>query len=128
MMTMRVDGDITIDSQGRVTKYKVTTPVTPTIEKALDKAVHGWRFHPVKVDGQPANARSNMRVTLAAREASNGYAISVDNIIYRDIPKDEPLKRGEVARTARACTGCRAHRRQIKKACDVSPGRGTCGH
>lgn len=38
LMPMRVDGDITIDSQGRVAQYKVTTPVTSTIEKALDTA------------------------------------------------------------------------------------------
>lgn len=102
LMTMRVDGDITIDSQGHVTQYKITTPVTPTIEKALDAAVHGWRFHAVQVDGQPANARSIMRVTLAAREASNGYAISVDNVTFRDVPKDEGLKPGEVREEAKA--------------------------
>ena len=102
LLTMRVDSDITIDAQGQVTRYKVTTPVTPTIEKALDKAVHGWRFQPVTVDGQPANARSGMRVTLAAREASDGYAISVDNVTFRDIPKDEPLGPGEVRAGVRA--------------------------
>ncbi len=96
VMTMRVDGDITIDPQGQVTQYNVTTPVTPTIRNALDAAVRGWKFHTVEVDGQPANARSIMRVTLAARQASSGYAISVDNVTFRGVPEDEPLKAGEV--------------------------------
>ncbi len=96
LMTMRVDGDITIDAQGQVTQYKVTTPVTPTIEKALDAAVRDWKFHTVEVDGQPTNARSIMRVTLAARQASSGYAISVDNVTFRGVPEDEPLRPGEV--------------------------------
>jgi TonB family protein len=95
IMTMRVDGEITIDQAGSVLDYKITTPIKPEMQQLLDKAVRKWTFHPVTVDGKPAIAKNNMRITLAAREAGSGYAVSVDNVTFRRMSSDSKAGQGK---------------------------------
>lgn len=83
IMTMRVDGEITIAQDGGVLDYRITTPIKPEMQQLLNKAVRKWTFHPVLVDGKSVIAKNNMRITLAAREAGSGYAVSVDNVTFR---------------------------------------------
>lgn len=90
VMTMRVDGEITVGQGGGVLDYKITTPIKPELQQLLDKAVRKWTFHPVIVDGKPVVAKNNMRITLAAREAGRGYAVSVDNVTFRGMSSESP--------------------------------------
>lgn len=92
IMTMRVDGQITIGQAGSVLDYRITTPVQPELQQLLDTAVRKWTFHPVTVDGKPAIAKNYMRVTLAAREAGRGYVVSVDNVTFRGISPESSTR------------------------------------
>ncbi len=82
--TMRIDGDLTIDPQGKVLDYRITTPLRGQINGLLDKAVRHWTFQPVLVDGQPVTARTGMRITLGAREVESGYAVAIDNVTFHN--------------------------------------------
>jgi TonB family C-terminal domain len=95
IMTMRVDGEITVGQNGGVLDYRITTPIKPEMQKLLDKAVRNWTFHPVIVDGKPVIAKNNMRITLAAREAGRGYAVSVDNVTFRGMSPESPGGQGK---------------------------------
>jgi outer membrane biosynthesis protein TonB len=91
LMTMRIDGELTIDTAGKVAAYDIATPLEPAVKQAVDRAVATWRFSPVIADDRPAQARAGMRITLAARPVEAGYAISVDNVTFRD-PAGTPEK------------------------------------
>ena len=83
LLTMRVDGSVTIDLQGHVAGYQIDTPVPDTLRGTLDHAVAGWRFQPVVLDGKPAVARTKMRITLAARKLDpDHYQVTVDNVVF----------------------------------------------
>ena len=88
IMTMRVDGEITLGQNGGVLDYRITTPIKPEMQKLLDKAVRNWTF-------QPVIAKNNMRITLAAREAGRGYAVSVDNVTFRGMSPESPGGQGK---------------------------------
>lgn len=81
--TMRVDGEIAVGPGGRVEDYAITTELADELRAILDKAVRGWTFPPMTVDGQPALVRNRMRVTLAARQIDGGYVLSIDNVTFR---------------------------------------------
>lgn len=83
VLTLRVDGDLTIGPDGKVQAYQVRTTLEPQIDALVSKAVNRWRFRPVTVDGVPVVAKSPMRITLAATEAKGGYAVRVDNVTFR---------------------------------------------
>ena len=83
VLTMRVDCEITINSEGTVTSYQLFTELEPQIQELLVKAIPGWRFSPLTVDGKPAAARSPMRITLAATAVESGYQVRVDNVVFR---------------------------------------------
>lgn len=89
VLTLRVDGDLTIDPQGRVTDYQVRTMLEPKLQQLLAKAVPGWRFQPIQQGGKPIVAKSPMRITLAAAEVQGGYEVRVDNVVFRPNTKDE---------------------------------------
>lgn len=86
LMTMRVDGELTLDTSGKVMSYDISTPLEPAVKQMVDRAVSTWRFSPVTADGKPAQARTGMRITLAGRAVTKGYAISVDNVTFRNLP------------------------------------------
>ena len=84
VMTMRVDGEIAIDAQGKVLDYRIDTKLEPAVRAQLDKAIPKWSFFPVKIEGKPTAVKSRMRVTMLAREVAAGYAVSVDNVLFHD--------------------------------------------
>ena len=89
VLTLRVDGDLTIGPGGKVLAYQTRTTLEPQIEVLVSKTVNGWRFHPVTVDGVPVVAKSPMRITLAATEANGGYAVRVDNVTFRPNTRED---------------------------------------
>lgn len=82
VMTMRIDGEIAIDAAGKVIDYRITTPIEGELKPLLDKSVRRWTFHPVLVDSKPVQARSSMRITLAAQAVQTGYRVIVDNVTF----------------------------------------------
>lgn len=92
LITMRVDGQIAIDAQGKVLDYRIDTKLQPELRALIDKAVPNWLFWPVIVDGKPIAARTGMRITLAGTQVATGYRIAVDNVTFSN--KDAPDKNG----------------------------------
>lgn len=82
VLIARVDGRIAIDAQGVPTDYRIESELTDKVRGMLDKAVRGWRFEPVQVDGKAVAAEARMRVTLVAREQGDGLRVGVDNVIF----------------------------------------------
>lgn len=89
VLTMRVDGELAIDKDGRVMEYRIRTKLAPQIEKLVAKAVPGWRFEPIQVDGQAVAAKTPMRITLAATEIKGGYEVRVDNVTFQPNTDEE---------------------------------------
>ena len=89
VVTLRIDGELTIDPAGQVRDYKIRTKLDPKIQALVAKAVPAWRFKPVLVDGQPVNARTPMRITLAAAETRGGYEVRVDNVVFTPQSKED---------------------------------------
>jgi len=84
LLTMRVDGDVAIDTEGEVLDYRLETELQPELKALLDKAIPRWLFHPVVVDGKAIPARTGMRITLAGTKVEGGYRISIDNVTFRN--------------------------------------------
>jgi hypothetical protein len=84
VMTMRVEGGITIDPNGRVIEYHIDTPLQPELKRIIDDAVPKWSFHPVTVDDQPVGARTKMQLTLVGVPHGKGYRISIEKALFRD--------------------------------------------
>ena len=84
LMTMRVDGEIAIDKEGRVLAYTIATKLQPEIKAVLDKAIPGWVFFPVLIDGKPTAVKTKMRITLGGKPVDNGYKVGIDNVVFRD--------------------------------------------
>jgi len=84
IMTMRVDGELAIDPQGKVLDYRIDTKLEPAVRAQIDKAIPRWRFVPVSIDGKATAVKSRMRITLAAQQVAAGYAVSIDNVVFQD--------------------------------------------
>lgn len=84
VLTMRVDGEVVFDTQGRVIEHKVLTPkLTDDLRQFADKQLATMRFEPVKIDARPVNARTFARMTLVARPQDNGgYAIEMESVRF----------------------------------------------
>ena len=96
VLTLRVDGDLSIDAAGHVIDFRIRTKLDPQIAKLVAKAVPAWQFEPVLVNGKGIPAKSSMRITLAATEVKGGYEVRVDNIVFRP----ETLEEYEASRAA----------------------------
>lgn len=101
LLTMRVEGTLAVDENGNVLAHTVDTEIDPRFKALIDKAVAQWKFMPVTVEGKPARAKSDMRVTLAARElADGGMSVKIDNVIFYDRAKDRTAANEEAVATA----------------------------
>ncbi|MCL6619544.1 MAG: energy transducer TonB [Thermomonas hydrothermalis] len=90
VLTMRVDGELTIGTQGEVEAYALRTELTPDIQKMLDKAIPKWAFVPIEQDGKPVRAKTPMRITLVAREiGEQKYEVKIDNVIFVPLTKED---------------------------------------
>jgi hypothetical protein len=92
---MRVHGDITVDAEGKVTALDIDPRVPDAIAANVVRIAHGWRFHPVVVDGRPTAARAHMRLVLAAQRTGDRYEARVDSVSF---PGDETAEHAGFAR------------------------------
>lgn len=88
-LTMRVDGELSIDPEGRVMDYRMGTKLDPQLQKLVQRVVPTWRFKPILVDGKPVMAKTPMRITLAAEETAKGYQVKVDNVVFWPTTKEQ---------------------------------------
>jgi hypothetical protein len=88
VLTKRIDGDVTIDTEGNVIAHAFATDMEPKVREVLDRAVAKWKFHPYLDKGVAVNARAKMRITLAAREEGGDYQVAVDNVLFHDGTRD----------------------------------------
>ncbi len=89
VLTLRVDGELSIDPQGKVADYRIRTKLDPQLARLVQRAVPSWRFKPILVDGHPVVAQSPMRITLSAEEMEQGYKVVVDNVVFRPNTREE---------------------------------------
>lgn len=89
VLTLRVDGELTIGPEGGVDDYRIRTKLDPQVEALVKRAVPTWRFKPILVDGKPAIATSPMRITLAAEEVAQGYRVTVDNVVFQPNTREQ---------------------------------------
>lgn len=82
VITMRLDGELSVDAGGAVHDYTIRTEVTPGVQQFLDRVIPRWKFEPVLMDGKPVIARSPMRIVLAAEPADGNYTIRLDNVLF----------------------------------------------
>lgn len=87
MKTLQVEGTVVIDTEGKVDDYRIETHLGEPLSGAVDRAVRGWRFVPVVIDGQPRRAEARMRITLAATKVGEDFEVKVDNVIF---PREKP--------------------------------------
>lgn len=102
VLTMRVDGELTIGPDGQVVEYKVRTPLEPRLQEMLAKAIPSWRLKPVLQNGKPVGARTPMRITLAATQAAEGYQVRIDNVVFAPLTAADREAARAAAAAARA--------------------------
>lgn len=89
LVTMRLAGTLTVDTDGRVDDYQIRTKMPAPVKELLDKVIPAWRFEPVLVDGKVVRAQAPMRIVVAATEEGKGYRLRVDNVLFRANTREE---------------------------------------
>ena len=84
VLTMRVEGTIDVDAQGKVVAHTISTELNPKLRALLDRNIPTWKFDAPKVDDKPAALRTNLHITLVGREIAEGYEVRVDNALFSD--------------------------------------------
>jgi hypothetical protein len=85
VLTMRVEGQIGVDANGKLIGYTLKTKLEPKLQAIIDKAVPTWVFFPPMVDGKPTAAKSDMRITLLGKEVEGGYHVTIDNVLFSHV-------------------------------------------
>ena len=86
LATMRVDGTIQVDTQGRVASHTLPANLSPPLRSLINRAISDWSFDPPSIDGGSSAATANMRVTLSARHHGDDYVVGVDNVRFFGAP------------------------------------------
>lgn len=89
VLTMRVDGELSIDPDGRVMDYQIGSKLDQQLKNLLQRVVPSWRFKPILVDGKAVIAKTPMRITLKAEEKAEGYQVTVDNVVFWPTTKEQ---------------------------------------
>lgn len=86
LMSMRVDGELLIGSEGEVREHRVTTRVPVEIKALIDESIAQWRFEPINDEaGKPITAKTYMRMTVVARQNAEGdYTAQLENVRFHD--------------------------------------------
>lgn len=101
VLTIRVDGELTIGTEGQVLSYKIRSKLDPALQAMLDKSIPRWQLAPVRQGGKPVNAKTPMRITLAATQIPQGYEVRLDNVVFTPISKEDYEAKAAAARAIR---------------------------
>jgi hypothetical protein len=90
VLTLRLDGQIEVDPQGKVLSHSFETELPEDIREVVSRAVEGFPFEPPVREGKPARVRSDMKVTLTAQRTKAGYAVRLEDVAFQrvDIHED----------------------------------------
>ena len=101
LATMRIDGEIEVGPDGRVSDHTITTAVPDELRAMIARQVVDWTFHPPMKDGAATAVRGKMRITLASRkQGDDAYAVKMENITFLDSARVEaPRGRYELVGT-----------------------------
>ena len=89
LITMRLEGRLTVDAEGRVRDYHIRSKMPAPVKALLDKAIPNWRFEPVLVEGKPVVAESPMRLLVAGVEEGDKVRLRIDNVLFRANTREE---------------------------------------
>lgn len=92
--SMLVTGSIEVAPDGSVSGYAIDHPdqLPPVAAKLLGQSIPAWRFAPVRVDGQPAEARARMGIRLVARPVDGGnYSVGVASAWFSPADSAAPV-------------------------------------
>lgn len=84
LVLMHVDGNITIEPDGRVGDVVFDTKFDDVLRSALDAKMRGWHFTPVRVAGQARRVETKFQVMLAAEEQAGGVTVRIDDTSFGD--------------------------------------------
>jgi hypothetical protein len=90
--SMLVTGSIDIERDGSVSSYTLDKQdkLPGYVVDAIGKAVPGWQFEPVMVDGAPVPALARMTLRLLAVQADQGvFEISISSATFGGIDSED---------------------------------------
>lgn len=92
-LEMSAEGEVRIGVDGKVTDVRITSQLSPQIAVLVEKAVRGWAFEPIVVDGSAVAAKTAVHLALTAEPtaAKDQYRLRVTNVRFGD-PKRDGLK------------------------------------
>lgn len=83
---MRVAANVVIEPGGSLGDLRIETPVEPALQAALERAIRGWRFKPVQVNGVPRRASTRMLIVLALLQGGAKHRIVIDSVGFPTQP------------------------------------------
>ena len=90
-------GEIQIAPDGHVSDYQLKTKLAPSVAQALDRAVRGWHFEPVLIDGRAVAAKTTMSIQLHGEPKSDDtYSLTVSSVHFgvltqaKQVPPEYP--------------------------------------
>lgn len=92
-LEMSADGEVGIGVDGKVTAVRMTGALSPHVADLVEKAVRGWTFEPIVIDGRPVVAKTVVHLALTAEptDVKDQYRLRVANVRFGD-PKRNGLK------------------------------------
>lgn len=89
---LSANGAIQIGLDGHVSDYRVEGDLSPAVAALVQRAVMGWQFEPILVDGKPVVAKTAMRLDLHAEPVAgkdDEFSVSIQRISFGN-----PVRRG----------------------------------
>jgi hypothetical protein len=103
---MNADGAVQIAPDGHVSEYKLGGNLQPAVAALVKRAVMGWHFEPIVVDGKPVVAKTAMHLELRAEPVAgkDEFSMHVASITFGN-----PVRHGigKAPRYPRAAAGAR---------------------
>jgi hypothetical protein len=90
VLTLRLDGEIEVDPQGKVLSHSFKTELPDDVREAVGRVVQGFPFESPVRDGMPARVKSDMKVTLTAQRTKAGYEVRLEDVAFQrgDVPRN----------------------------------------
>jgi hypothetical protein len=83
VIELTAEGDIQIAPDGHVTDYQLKSKLAPAVADLVDRAVRGWHFEPIVVDGKPVTAKTTMKLRLHGDPApDDSYSLSIASVHF----------------------------------------------
>lgn len=94
--SMLVTGTVQIDTAGKVVGHSLDEQekLPPGVVAVIDKAVPGWTFEPVQIDGHAANVSARMSVrVIAKRTEGDNYFVTLRSASFGDAAEKFPQRK-----------------------------------